>query len=82
MDGVDAGVEFDALPGAAGAVVTVTVVVGAADWLLEDAQPDAVAIQANAAAATASRPNLNCPTREQEPESVRAKVRDEVQTDR
>jgi hypothetical protein len=62
VDGVDVGVEFDVLPGAAGAVVTVTVVVGAADWLLEDAQPDAVAIQANATAVTASRPNLKCPT--------------------
>jgi len=57
---VDAGVEFDALPEAAGAVVTVTVAVGAADWLLEDAQPAVVAMQANAAAATASRPTLNC----------------------
>jgi len=61
---VDAAVEFDALPGAAGAVVTVTVAVGAADWLLEDAQPATVAMQANAAAATVSQPTLKCPTPE------------------
>jgi hypothetical protein len=37
-------VEFEALPGAAGAVVvTVVVVVGVADWLPEDAQPATVA---------------------------------------
>jgi hypothetical protein len=40
----DRGVEFEALPGAAGAVVvTVVVVVGVADWLPEDAQPATVA---------------------------------------
>ena len=61
-DDVDVGVEFDALPGAAGAVV-VTVMVGVArPSLPEDAQPAAAATQANAAAATASRPTLNCLT--------------------
>jgi hypothetical protein len=56
-DSVDVGVEFDALPEAAGAVV-VTVTVGVADWRPEDAQLVAAATQANAAAATASRPAL------------------------
>ncbi len=56
--------EFDALPEAAGAVVTVTVVAGAAGRLLEDAPPAVVALQTNAAAATASRPTLKCPTPE------------------
>jgi hypothetical protein len=62
-DGEDAGVELDALLGAAGAVVvTVAVVAGAAGWLLEDEQPATAATQANAAAATASRPALECLT--------------------
>jgi hypothetical protein len=62
-DSEDAGVGLDALPETAGAVVvTVAVIVGAADWLLEDEQPAAAATQANAAAATASRPALECPT--------------------
>jgi hypothetical protein len=39
----------------------VTVTVGVADGLLEDAQPAAVPTQASAATATASRPDLESP---------------------
>jgi hypothetical protein len=39
----------------------VTVTVGVADGLPEDAQPAAVTTQANAATATAQRPALECP---------------------
>jgi len=55
-------VELGVLPEAAGAVVvTVAVAVGVVDWLPEDAQPAAVATQANAAAATVSRPDTESP---------------------
>jgi len=55
-------VELDVLPEAAGAVVvTVAVAVGVVDWLPDDAQPAAVTTQANAAAATASRPTPESP---------------------
>ena len=54
--------ELDVLPEAAGAVVvTVAVAVGVVDWLPDDAQPAAVTTQANAVAATASRPTPESP---------------------
>ena len=52
---MDVGPEFDALAEAAGAVV-VTVTVGVADELPDDEQPATAATQANATAATVSRP--------------------------
>jgi len=59
---VDAGVEFDALPGAAGAVVvTVAVAGGVAGWLLDDAHPPTAAPQISAATAKASRPDPESP---------------------
>jgi hypothetical protein len=59
---VDAGVEFDALPEAAGAVVvTVAVVGGVAGWLPDDAHPARVTPQISAATAKASRPDPEGP---------------------
>jgi hypothetical protein len=44
--------------------VTVTVLAGAAGWLLDDAQPAASATQASAAAAPANRPAPESPSSE------------------